>query len=154
IPRSGQLFTFTKILNVSDNPLSVKMSAMKWKVFQAWRSTWQLLLFLTGLAIVWTQWHRHPRQSLRLTFGLALVIGSVGWLCLAMRTLHFVFIAAAPLLLLILLVGLAWKFFPRHAIRAGATSSHAPSPSPDAPGASAAAPPVTTILLVLGLSQL
>ncbi|HEY2952333.1 MAG TPA: hypothetical protein VGK40_07115, partial [Verrucomicrobiae bacterium] len=151
IPRSGQMFTFTKVLNVSDKPLSVKMSAVKLKVFQAWRSTWQLLLFLTGLAIVWTQWHRHPRRSLRLTFGLALIIGSVGWLCIALRTLHFVFIAAAPVLLLILLVWLAWKFFPR---RVAATTSDAPSPSPDVPGASHAVPPVTTLLLLLGLSQL
>jgi type II secretory pathway pseudopilin PulG len=146
-----QRFVFTKILNVGDRPLSVKMRAVKLKVFQAWRSAWQLLLFLIGLAIVWTQWHRHPRRSLRLTFGLALVIGSVGWLCLALRTLHFVFIAAAPVLLLILLVWLAWKFFPR---RSGAAASDAPAPSPEVPGAGHAAPPVATLLFLLGLSQL
>src|SRR5439155_16579221 len=78
IPRTGQAFTFTKVLNVSDEPLSVKMSLMKYKWFRFWRSLFQLAAFLGGLLMVWIQWRRvTERSSFWMTVGLVLVIGSV-----------------------------------------------------------------------------
>ena len=63
IPRAGQPFTFTKVLNVSDEPLSVQMSAMKAKWHQVRRSVFQLVAFLAGLVITWREWHRDPRVA-------------------------------------------------------------------------------------------
>lgn len=149
IPRDGQSFTFTKVLNVSDEPLSVKMSAMQLKWFQRWRSICQLATFLAGLIIVWTQWHRHPRRSLWLSIGLALVIGSVTSLLIALRTLHMALIAGLPVVAVALLIWLLWKFFPR--------SRHGFAPEPETrhtePGTSHGIPPaVAAITLFLSLS--
>ncbi len=153
IPPTGQLFTFTKVLNVNGagETLSVKLSAMRVKVFNVARSVLQLLAFVAGLILVWREWHRHPRRSFRLALGLALTLGAVGHLLIAARVLHLAFIAALPVLALLLLGWLAWKFWPR---RRKATS---PEPEPTAQSSEAGAAPgvppaIAVIALLLSLA--
>jgi hypothetical protein len=152
IPRSGRAFTFTKVLNVSDEPLSVKMSVMKLSAFQAWRSALQLLAFLGGLLVVWREWHRVPRRSLALTLGVALAGGSVASLLIATRSLHLVLLLGFPALVLVLLGWLAWKVWPRKAGQAASPSPSAtdtPNPNPNATG-----PAVASLAFLLGCSVL
>jgi len=156
IPRTGQPFTFTKVLNVNDEPLTVRMSAMKMKWFQFWRSVFQLTAFLAGLLIVWRQWLSVRRSSLWLTIGLALALGSVTHLMIAMRTLHLALIAALPIVLLALTVWLTRKFWPRKATqtsRPSRNTAEAPSLGPGSPGPSGVPPAVAGLVLLLFLSQ-
>ncbi|MBM3877872.1 MAG: hypothetical protein FJ386_14350 [Verrucomicrobia bacterium] len=112
LPRSGRPLLFTKVLNSGRDPLTVEMSVMKAKVFTVLRSVLQLVAFLAGLGLVLAEWRRVESSSLRLAFGLALGLGSVTHLALASRTLHFAFIAAAPVLALALFLWVAWKLWP------------------------------------------
>lgn len=123
IPRSGQQVSFTKVLNVGDEPLSVTMSVMKNSWYERRRAALQLVTFLAGLAMAWIEWRRQPGRSLRLAVGLALALGSVTSLALTQRTLHLVLIAGVPALALWLVASLAWRFRPRKR----------PAPAPDAP---------------------
>jgi len=112
IPREGQAFTFTKVLNVGQNPLSVQIGLMKLRTFQAIQMTLQLSAFLAGILVWWWQW-RHSRNTFVLTLALALSLGAVGSLLLAWRMLHLAFIWLAPILVLVVLGWLTWKFWPR-----------------------------------------
>ena len=145
IPRTGQMFAFTKLLNVSDEPLSVKMSVMKLKAFQVIRSVCQLAFFLSGLFIVWREWTRAPRRSFRLTVGTAFVLGSVCSLGLSLRGLHLWFIAGLPLALGIAFVWALLKFWPRNAGQASSLSETVEAPVP---------PAVASIGLLLTLALL
>jgi hypothetical protein len=152
IPRTGQAFAFTKVLNVSDEPLSIRMSVMKLKAFRVIRSTLQLGCFLAGLFLIWREWHRSPSRSLYLTIGLALVMGAVVSLGVAARALHSLLIIAVPLLLAALVFWLGWKLWPRRPL--------SPTPKKVALGNSqersspAASSVVAAIALLLSLSAL
>ncbi len=98
IPRLGQPFTFTKVLNTGGEPLTIKMSVMNSVIFAIIRSGLQTAVFLCGLLLVWWQC-RHNRSSLMITLGAALAIGSVGALLISGRVLHLAFIAAVPLVM-------------------------------------------------------
>jgi prepilin-type processing-associated H-X9-DG protein len=152
IPRTGQAFTFTKVLNVSDEPLSVKMSVMKQKTFRILRSALQLGCFLAGLFIVWREWHRSPSRSFRFTLGLSLVIGAVVSLSIATRALHSLLILAVPLLLAALVIWLGWKLWPRRPISpAPKTQAARNTQEGSAPAASSA---TAMLSFVLSLSAL
>jgi type II secretory pathway pseudopilin PulG len=128
IPRQGEPFTFTKVLNTGGEPLAIKMSVMNARVFAAMRSAFQLAAFAAGLLLVWWQW-RNTRGSLLLTLGAALAIGSVGALLISVRVLHLALIVAAPVLALVLLI----VFFRKIWVRP--RSLPAPGPiHPDDPG--------------------
>lgn len=151
IPRTGQMFSFTKVLNVSDEPLSVKMSVMKLKAFQVIRSVCQLAFFLSGLFIVWREWTRVPRRTFRLTVGTAFVIGAVCALGLSLRALHLWFIAGMPLALGIAFLWALVKFWPRSP--RPATNDQSESPLPPEPTGPATVPPaVATLALLLTLA--
>ncbi len=158
IPRTGQMFAFTKVLNVSEEPLSVRMSVMKLKAFQVIRSACQLAFFLSGLFIVWREWTREPRRSFRLTLGAAFVIGSVCALGLSLRGLHLWLIAGIPLLLLVALLWALLKFWPRSSVRASRSTESAENlPAPPEPTGPATVPPAVagialTLTLVLAFS--
>ena len=155
IPRTGQPFTFTKVLNVSDEALSVKMSMMKYKWFRFWRALLQLTAFLAGLLMMWRQWRRAPRGSFWMAVGLALAIGSVSGLLIAGRVLHLAFIVAAPALLLAVLFWLTWKYWPRKgAVDQPPRVPSASSPlGPEPTGPSNIPPAVALIALLFFLSQ-
>jgi hypothetical protein len=112
IPREGQAFTFTKVLNAGQTPLSVKIGLMKLRTFQAIQMILQLSAFLAGVLVWWWQW-RHNRNTFILTLALALSLGAVGSLLLAWRILHLAFIWSAPVIVLVVLGWLTWKFWPR-----------------------------------------
>jgi Tfp pilus assembly protein FimT len=112
IPREGQAFTFTKVLNAGQTPLSVQIGLMKLRTFQSIQMTLQLSVFLAGILVWWWQW-RHNRNTFILTLALALSLGAVGSLLLAWRLLHLAFIWSAPILVLAVVGWLAWKFWPR-----------------------------------------
>jgi hypothetical protein len=114
IPREGQAFTFTKVLNAGQNPkpLSVEIGLMRVRTFQAIQMTLQLSAFLAGILVWWWQW-RHRRNTFVLTLALAMSLGAVGSLLLACRMLHLVFIWLAPIVVLVALGWLTWKFWPR-----------------------------------------
>ena len=112
IPREGQAFTFTKVLNAGQNPLSVQIGLMRLRTFQAIQMTLQLSAFLAGILIGWWQW-RHHRNTFILTLALAMSLGAVGSLLLAWRLLHLALIWLAPILVLAVVGWLAWKFWPR-----------------------------------------
>ncbi|HKX62496.1 MAG TPA: hypothetical protein VJS65_11640, partial [Verrucomicrobiae bacterium] len=154
IPRKGQMFAFTKVLNVNDEPLSVTMSVMKLKAFQVMRSVFQLAFFLSGLFIVWREWTRPERRSFRLTMGAAFIIGSVCALGLSMRGLHVLLIAGFPILLVIAFGWILRKFWPRTTV--AASSSGTPSedfPTPGGPTSPVTIPPgVAGLLLFLGFA--
>jgi prepilin-type processing-associated H-X9-DG protein len=152
IPRTGQMFSFTKVLNMSDEALSVKMSVMKLKAFQVIRSVCQLAFFLSGLFIVWREWTRVPRRTFRLTVGTAFVIGAVCALGLSLRALHLWFIAGTPLALGIAFVWALVKFWPRSSKRASENESASESTLPPEPTGPATVPPaVASIALLLTL---
>lgn len=103
IPKSGQSFTFTKVLNISGEPLSVKLAVIKASAHSVAKSVVQLVCFLAGLLLVWSQWRSRDRKNLWLAAGLALVLGSTTNLLLAGRVLHYMLIAALPFVLLLIL---------------------------------------------------
>jgi hypothetical protein len=112
IPREGQAFTFTKVLNAGQSPLSVEIGLMKLRTFQAIQMMLQLSAFLAGIVVWWWQW-RHSRNTFVLTLALAMSLGAVGSLLLAWRLLHLAFIWLAPVLVLGVVGWLTWKFWPR-----------------------------------------
>ncbi len=116
IPRTGQRFVFTKVLNVGGEPLQVRSVAMKAKAFRAARAGLQVTAFLAGLILLWWQlrW-RAPAQpsSLVVTVAVALILGSVFSLLIAARLLHWVFILALPVLMLAVMVWLAARLWRR-----------------------------------------
>ena len=140
IPRAGQAFVFTKVLNVRDEPLSIRARIMELKTFQTMRTIAQVAVFLAGLILSWWQWRRAERSTFLLTVGLALIIGAVGSLWISWRVLHLAFIVGAPFVALVVLVWLARKFWPRR--------------KPAEPGAqsSAVPPAIAAIALLLGVS--
>lgn len=109
IPRKGQPFTFTKVLNITGDPLAVQMSVMNAGVFLVLRSGLQFAAFALGLAIVWWM-KRNPtrqgayRDAFWMALGWSLIIAAVGELAISTRVLHLILIAAAPLLILALFV--------------------------------------------------
>jgi len=151
IPRTGQSFTFTKVLNVSDEPLSVKMSLINYKWFRFWRSLLQLATFIGGLLLLWRQWQRMPRSSFRMTVGLALAMGSFSSLLISVRVLHFALILGAPTLLLALLIWLTWRYWPRK--RHGQTAPEGPILGPDSTNPGAVPPAIASIALLFFMSQ-
>jgi prepilin-type processing-associated H-X9-DG protein len=111
IPRTGQRFVFTKVLNVGREPLAIDVVAMEQKVFKTLRGLAQLVAFMAGLALVWWQFRRMEASSVLAALGSALVIGSVVSVLLATRLLGVALIAGAPVLGLAVVVMLVRKFW-------------------------------------------
>ena len=114
IPRSGNSFLFTKILNVRDEPLSVSASIMSLQTFQQRQMFAQVAAFVLGLVVWWWQW-RGNRNTFLLTLSLALMFGSISSLLIAWRALHDALIVGFPIVLLAIISWLIWKFWPRRA---------------------------------------
>ncbi len=113
IPRTGNSFLFTKILNVRDEPLSVQAKMMSVHTFQAMQMTGQVAAFVLGLVAWWWQWRKQERNSFVLTLALALIIASVCSLLIAWRALHDLLIIGFPCVVLGTISYLVWKYWPR-----------------------------------------
>ena len=154
LPQTGQPFLFTKIMNISDEPLSIHTRIMRLSVFESIQMLWQTAAFLAGLFIWWLQWRREYRNSFVLTVAIALIIGSVCSLLVQWRALHDALIIGFPLTALGIIALLIWKYWPRHGGTQPAREPSAPAPEPPpmlATGASSAAAAVV-LLLTLGLT--
>jgi len=113
LPQTGQPFLFTKVLNVRDEPLSIRVRIMPLHIFQTLQMIWQTAAFLFGLAIWWWQWRRVDRNSFILTIALALIIGSVCSLLVQWRALHDALIVGFPVVTLAVIAWLVWRYWPR-----------------------------------------
>ncbi len=145
VPRSGQPFVFTKVLNIRDEPLSVSAEVLPLRALEVGRMIWQVSAFAVGIALMFSQWQRTRRSSFLITLGLVLAGGAVVNLLMAWRLLHTAFITGFPLIALVTLFYVFRKFWPRR------KASEAPAPStlntdPGLP------PVVATIVLLLALA--
>ena len=140
IPRIGRAFTFTKVLNVGNEPLAVQTSIMKLSTFRTMQMVWQTVAFLLGLAMLRVLWPRAERSTFWLAVACALVVVSVTGMMLMWRALHLALIAAPPVLLVVIIGWLVWKFVPR--------KSAAEMPPPIEPQATI---PPAVALIALGL---
>ena len=61
LPQTGQPFLFTKVLNVRDEPLSIRANIMTMHTFQVIQMAWQSAAFLLGLVVWFWQWRRMNR---------------------------------------------------------------------------------------------
>ena len=162
LPQTGQPFLFTKVLNIRDEPLSIRARIMSLHTFQTLQMTWQTAAFLFGLAVWWWQWRlvapkrgkggHVDRSSFILAVALALIIGSVCSLLVQWRALHDALIVGFPVVTLAVVAWLVWRYWPR---------SHKPEPpepppiKPPAPDSSL--PPVMAsiaIAFLLGANSL
>ncbi|MGD0351090.1 MAG: LamG domain-containing protein [Verrucomicrobiota bacterium] len=139
LPQTGQPFLFTKVLNVRDEPLSIRARIMSLHTFQTIQMLWQSLAFLLGLAVWWWQWRRVDRNSFILTLALALIIGSVCSLLVQWRALHDALIVGFPVVALAVIAWLVWRYWPR---------SHKPESS-EPPASGSHLPPVMAVIALL-----
>ena len=149
IPRTGNAFLFTKVLNVRDEPLSVSASIMSLHTFQQRQMMAQVAAFLTGL-VVWVWQWRGTRNSFVLTLALALMFGSVASLLIAWRALHDLLIIGFPIVLLTVVSWLIWKFWAR---RAKHSAESEVSRDPDEPGTTEIPPAVAGLVIAFVLAM-
>ncbi len=154
LPQTGQPFLFTKVLNIGDEPLSIRARIMPLHTFQTLQMTWQTAAFLFGLAVWWWQWRlvapkrgkggRVDRSSFILTVALALIIGSVCSLLVQWRALHDALIVGFPVVTLAVISWLVWRYWPRSP-QGGTKPSEPPAPDSGLP------PVMATIALLFAL---
>jgi len=53
VPRTGQAFSFTKVLNAGQEPLTVSVAMMRLKVYRALLMVVQVCAFVFGLLLMW-----------------------------------------------------------------------------------------------------
>jgi hypothetical protein len=151
IPKHGQPFTFTKVLNTGGKPLDIQMSVMSARVFATMRSGFQVAAFLLGLLLIW--WQRHTRNSFFITLGAALAIAAVAELLIAGRILDLALIVAAPVLALVVLIVVLRRIWPKRAAvlaeKQKAESGHEPEP----PSPPIVPPVAASIALLLFLTH-
>ena len=115
IPRTGNSFLFTKILNVRDEPLSVQAKMMSLQTFQTMQMTGQVAAFsIVGWWFGFGNGASASRNSFVLTLALALIIASVCSLLIAWRALHDLLIVGFPCVVLGGISYLVWKYWPRN----------------------------------------
>jgi prepilin-type processing-associated H-X9-DG protein len=154
LPQTGQPFMFTKVLNVRDEPLSIRARIMPLRTFQTIQMVWQSVAFLLGLVVWWWQWRlaapkqggggRARRNTFILTVALALILGSVCSLLIQWRALHDALIVSFPSVTVAVIAWLVWKYWPRGS-----------QPAPASPAPTMGIPPVMAsiaLLFVLSLS--
>jgi hypothetical protein len=141
IPRTGNSFLFTKILNVRDEPLSIHAKMMSLETFQTLQMTGQVAAFVLGLIVWFWQWRKVNRSSFVLTLALGLVLASVCSLLIAWRALHGLLIVIFPCLVLGGIAYLVWKYWPRRNTADAASSIARPE---------GGIPPALASLLLVG----
>ena len=138
LPQTGQPFLFTKVLNVRDEPLSIRAQVMTTHAFQTIQMAWQSAAFLFGLVVWCWQWRRAQRSTFILAVALALILGSVGSLLIQWRALHDALIVGVPVAALAVIAWLVWQYWPR-----GSRSA------PETPRPGTGIPPVVAALVLL-----
>jgi prepilin-type processing-associated H-X9-DG protein len=149
LPQTGQPFLFTKVLNIRDEPLSIRARIMTMHTFQTIQMAWQSAAFLLGLGVWCRQWRRADRNSLILTVAMALILGSVCSLLIQWRALHDALIVGFPIAVLAVIAWLVWKYWPRDS----KTEATVEPPMPDSSAPAMGIPPVVAaIALMLAMS--
>ncbi|HEY9174907.1 MAG TPA: type II secretion system protein, partial [Verrucomicrobiae bacterium] len=113
LPREGNAFTFAKVLNLRDEPLSISARLMPLDTYRNVLMAKQVAAFLLGLAAWWWQW-RGRRNSLLLTCALTLMLGSFASLLVAWRALHDALIVGFPAVVLAAISWLIWRARAKH----------------------------------------
>ena len=144
IPKTGLRFVFTKVLNVRDEPLSVRAWAMTAEVRNTVRSALEVGALLLGLALLWWQWRSASPKSLRVTVGLALVMASITHMLISWRCLHLALILGAPALGIAIMVWLIRRYWSTRSGRS-TTGNVLPGTSLSTSGA----PPVIAALALM-----
>jgi type II secretory pathway pseudopilin PulG len=146
VPRTGQAFTFTKVLNAGEEPLTASFSTTRLRVYRGEQMALQVCGFVLGLFMLWLLSLRTERSSLWMTIALVLILWSVQRLLTMWRVLHVGLIAAVPILLFLLVSWAIWKF--QHRRKAGQASRVSPPPPIVPPGGSGPAASTGAVLLV------
>jgi type II secretory pathway pseudopilin PulG len=150
VPRTGQSFTFTKVLNASKDPLTASFSTTRLKVYRGEQMVLQVCGFVLGLLMLWWLSLRAERSSLWVTIALVLILWSVQRLLTMWRVLHLGMIAAVPILLFALVAWALWRY--QHRRKAGSASRTSPPPPIVLPaGSGPAASTGAALLVILGL---
>jgi prepilin-type processing-associated H-X9-DG protein len=145
LPQTGHPFLFTKVLNVRDEPLSIRARIMTLHTFQSIQMTWQSAAFLLGLLVWGWQWRREHCNTFILTVALALIIGSVCSLLIQWRALHDALIVGCPVVVVAVIAWLVWKYWPRASSPEFATES----PTPESSAPTMGIPPVVAAIALL-----
>jgi hypothetical protein len=154
VPRTGQAFTFTKVLNAGQEPLTASFAAKRLTVYRGEQMVLQVSGFVLGLVMFWVLSQSAQRSSLWMTIALVLVLWSVARLLIMWRVLHVGLIAAVPLLLLLLVAWAVWKFQHRRKVgQASRLSVPPPIAPPTSSGPATSAGVALLILLALGTSR-
>lgn len=98
IPKTGQLITFTKLLNLAGEPLSLSMKMKSDRIHETILWLGQLLVFTVGLVAAWLESRRVAARNSLIAAGLALAAYAVLWKAVSARTLHILLIAGVPFL--------------------------------------------------------
>jgi hypothetical protein len=151
IPRAGQAFSFTKVLNAGREPLRVSVSMMRLRVYRAVQMALQVCAFAFGLLLLWALWASGSRRSFAMAVAALLVIWSVASLLMMWRLLHVGLIVVVPALLLALIGWMAWGFWRRYkAAHPNEAGGNAPATPPFVRGAGGTA--ALLLLVPLGLA--
>ncbi len=126
IPRAGQAFSFTKVLNSGSEPLRINVAMMRLKTYRAVQMVFQVCTFLVGLGLLAYFYLIGGRRSFGLAVAASLVIWSVISLLVMWRWLHVVLILAVPALIGLLVVWAVYKLW--HRRRSKRTAASAPPP--------------------------
>jgi hypothetical protein len=143
VPKTGRALQFTRVLNMSGEPPSVRLSLTSTRAYVAGQMLFQLSAFLAGLAIVFYQWRQPNPSSLWLAIGAALALLGTAYLFIAWRALGLALIMSVPTLLALFLAWITWRFLHRE------PSSHEVAPAASALSASPVPPVVGGLLILL-----
>ncbi|HVM47713.1 MAG TPA: type II secretion system protein [Candidatus Acidoferrum sp.] len=152
VPRTGQSFSFTKVLNTSQEPLTASFSMMRLKVYRGIQMVIQSTAFVLGLIMLWWLLRRAERSSLWVTIALVLIIWSVARLLTMWRVLHVGLIAAVPILLFALVAWAAWKLQRRRRVGEASRLSAPPPIHPHTGGGAATASGTALLLAFAALA--
>jgi type II secretory pathway pseudopilin PulG len=150
VPRTGQAFSFTKVLNVGQEPLKVSVSMMRLKVYRAVQMTLQVCAFLVGLFMLWWLALQPQRSSLRLAIAAALVLWAVSRLLTMWRVLHVGLIVAVPLVIFGLMAWGIYGYWRHRKARRSITDADEP---PTIPPNAGSAPAAVLILLTIAIGS-
>jgi hypothetical protein len=106
LPKTGTAYTFTKVLDLRSEALTVAAWAAKETALKAAQGAVMLAVFLLGWLIVWRERRRECPGRLRVAAGLFLVLVSTTALLLVTRLLGAAMVVAAPVGGVALLVSL------------------------------------------------
>ena len=111
VPRTGQSFSFTKVLNAGQEPLAISVAMMRLKAYRGLMMVVQVCGFVLGVLMLWWLASRSERSSLWMTIAATLIIWSVASLLTMWRLLHIGLILALPTIVFAVAGWGIWRFW-------------------------------------------